>query len=227
MHARLMRAALAVSVAALAAVAVPWQSSTAGDRASHVVDRTFTCAPGFLGGVYSITARARTGIGKTGSGWEQPPLATIGSSLVGAAQFSIQNSLAWISAGKPAPAAPVSPADPELPLRAWGTVAVQGGVCRGSTARVPVGTRGLDRTDVGPFEEAYDCDTPRRVLLRVRATLAGTGALTSFHGYLRTTVPTRTAEVMVRTPSGKPVAYVHVQESGKASLFTARGCVED
>jgi hypothetical protein len=222
-----MRGALAACVAALAAVAVPWPSSAGATEASRVVDRTFSCAPGYLGGVYSITVRARTGVGRTGSVWQQPPLATVGSSLVGAAQFSIQNSLAWISAGQPAPAAPVSPADPELPLRAWGTVGVQSGVCRASPARVPVGTRGLVRAAVGPFEETYDCDTPRRVLVRVRATLAGTGALSSFHGYLRTTVPTRTAEVMVRTPSGRPVSYVRVQEPGKAGLFTAPGCVED
>ena len=222
-----MRGALAACVVVIAAAAVPWQSSTAATKASRVVDRTFSCAPGFLGGVYSITARARTGVGKTGSGWEQPPLATIGSSLVGAAQFSIQNSLAWVSAGKPAPVAPVSPADPQLPLRAWGTVAAQGGVCRGSSVRVPLGTRGLARTAVGPFEEIYDCDTPRRVLVRVRAMLASPDALSSFHGFLRATAPARAAEVMVRTPSGKPVAYVRVEDSGKASLFTAPGCVED
>jgi hypothetical protein len=222
-----MRGALAASLVALAAAAVPWSSSTAGTGASRVVDRTFSCAPGYLGGVYSITARAHTGVGRTSSGWRQPPLATIGSSLVGAAQFSIQNSLAWISAGQPTPSAPVSPADPELALRAWGTVGVQSGVCRVSSARVPVGTQGLARAAVGPFEETYDCDTPRRVLVRVRATLAGSGALTPFHGFLRTTVPARTAEVMVRTPSGRAVAYVRVQETGKASLLTARGCVED
>ena len=222
-----MRGLFAACIVALAAVAVPWPSSSAATEASRVLDRTFSCAPGYLGGVYSITARARTGVRETGSGWRQPPLATIGSSLAGVAQFSIQNSLAWISAGRPAPAAPVSPADPELPLRAWGTVAVQSGVCRGTSARVPVGTRGLVRATVGPFDEIYECDTPRRVLVRVRASLAGTGALMSFHDYLRTTVPTRTAEVMVRTASGRPVAYVRVQESGKASLFTAPGCVED
>jgi hypothetical protein len=226
MHTRLMRGAAAACIVVIAA-AVPWPFSAAATQASRVVDRTFSCAPGYLGGVYSISARARTGVGKAGTVWQQPPLATVGSSLVGAAQFSIQNSLAWISAGQPAPAAPVSPADPELPLRAWGTVGVQSGVCRALPVRVPVGTRDLARATVGPFEETYDCDTPRRVLVRVRATLAGTGALTSFHGYLRTTVPTRTAEVMVRTPSGKPVAYVRVQESGKASLFTAPECVED
>jgi hypothetical protein len=227
MHTRLMRGLLAVCIVALAAVAVPWPSSSAAPEASRVVDRTFSCTPGYLGGVYSITARARIGVRETGSGWHQPPLATIGSSLAGVAQFSIQNSLAWISAGQPTPAAPVSPADPELPLRAWGTVAVQRGVCRGTSARVPLGTRGLVRATVGPFDETFDCETPRRVLVRVRAILAGTGALTSFHGYLRTTVPTRTAEMMVRTLSGRPVAYVRVQEPGKANLFTAPGCVED
>ena len=222
-----MRGALAASVVVIAAATAPWPSSTAAAESATVVDRTFSCAPGYLGGVYSITARARTGVGKTGSGWEQPPLATIGSSLVGAAQFSIENSLAWVSAGTPAAAAPVSPANPELPLGAWGTVGVQAGVCRGSSARVPLGTRGLVRAAVGPFEEIYDCDTPRRVLVRVRATLAGVGRFTSFHGFVRTTVPTRAAEVMVRAPSGKPVVFVRVQEPGKASLFTARGCVED
>jgi hypothetical protein len=222
-----MRGALAASIVALAASAGPWSSSTAATGASREIDRAFSCAPGYLGGIYSITARARAGLRKTGAGWEQPPLATVGSSLAGAAEYSIQNSLAWVSAGQPAPAAPVSPADPELSLRAWGTVAVQGGVCRSTSARVPLGTRGLVRADVGPFDEAYECDTPRRVLIRVRATLARPGALASFHGYLRTTAPARTAEVMVRTASGRPVAFARVEENGKSGLFTAPRCVED
>jgi hypothetical protein len=221
-----MRVALAACVA-IALAAAPWPSASAGTGASREIDRAFSCAPGYLGGVYSITARARTGLRKTGAGWQQPPLATIGSSLAGAAEYSIQNSLEWVGAGQPAPAAPVSPADPELPLRAWRTIAVQAGVCRSTSARVPVGTRGLVRAAVGPFEEAYECDTPRRVLIRVRAALAGSGALASFHGFRRTTVPARAAEVMVRTASGRPVAFVRVEENGKAGLFTAPGCVED
>ncbi len=218
-----------VSLVVLAGAALGLASSAHSDlAASRNVDRTFLCAPGFIGGVYAIKARARTGLRNSRSGWEQPPMATIGSSLAGAAHFSILNSVAWISAGVPAPTASVAPAEPgqPLPFRVWGTVGVQLGVCRATSSLVPMNTAGLERVTVGPFEEPYNCVTPRRILVRVRATLDTPGVLASHRGYLRANRPARSAELMVRTVSGTPVAYAHVIASGKSRLFTARGCVE-
>jgi hypothetical protein len=226
-----MRALLAavLLLAAGAAFGDVAPSAHGDPAASRTVDRGFSCRTGLVGGVYSVEARARTGLRRTPSGWEQPAMATIGSSLAGAADFSILNSLAWVTAGVPAPSASVAPAEPgqPLPFLVWGTVAVQLGVCRATSARVPMGTAGLRRATVTPFEDPYDCETPRRVLLRVRATLESPGALTSHRGYLRASRPARSAEVMVRTPAGRPVAYARVTASGKAELLTGRGCVED
>ena len=223
----LLAGCLATIVAASMQILGP--SANASVDASRDIDRRFLCSPGFVGGSYSIFAHASTGIGRTREGWKRPTFVAVGSSLAGAAFASIPNYLVWITGGPPARTASVTPADATLsfPFSVWGTVSVQRGVCRATTSRVAVGTRGLRRREVTPFFNLHDCVTPRRVLVRVRARLERPSTLKSFRGYLRTPEPATTAEVMVRTPSGRPVLYAQVLESGKARLFTAPGCIED
>jgi hypothetical protein len=194
-----------------------------------ILDRTFSCSPGFLGGVYSVETRVHAGTGRSSSGWERPSFAAIGTSAAGAAQTAVENYIAWISAGTPSRGASVvAPwGSYSFPFRTWGTVAVNRDLCRASSARAPFGTQGLRNRSVGAFEEPLDCTTPRRVLVRVRATLTNGGALKSYRSFLRTPEPARAAEVVVRTTSGKPVAYARVLDNGKATLFTAPGCVDD
>ena len=226
-----MRSALVVCLATIVAASVQGLApgATASTHASRDIDRTFVCSPGFVGGTHSIFAHAFTGVGRTRLGWERPAFVAVGSSLVGAALASVPNYLVWITGGLPTRAASVSPGDATLsfPFSVWGTVSVQRGACRATTTRVAVGTRGLERREVTPFFNLHDCMTPRRVLMRVRARLLRPSVLKSHRGYLRTTEPARTAEVMVRTLSGRPVIYAQVLESGKARLFTAPGCIED
>jgi hypothetical protein len=214
--------------------------STGGSRAGRaeqpqrsgrtaVVDRTFACTPGFIGGQYSIETRVRDGSGLHAGAWGAPPLAAIGTSATGAAQTAVENYVAWIAGGTPARAASVTPTFGSwtFPFRTWGTVSVNLGLCRRAAARVPLVPQGLEAKPVGVFEDPHDCATPRRILLRVRATVREPGKLSTYRSYLRTTEPVKSAELAVRTPSGTPVAYAQVLESGTARLFTAKGCVQD
>ena len=193
------------------------------------LDRTFTCTPGFLGGQYNMETRAHRGTGRGGSGWERPPFAAVSTSARGAAAHAVENNVAWISAGRPTGDAAVAAGfgNVVFPFRTWGTIAVNLGLCRASSARARIAPAELVARAVTAFEAPLDCATPRRVLVRVRATLRGSGVLRSYRTFLRTTAPARTAEIAVSTTSGTPLAYAQVFESGSARLFAAKGCVED
>jgi hypothetical protein len=194
-----------------------------------VVDQAFSCSPGFLGGTYQIEPRVRTGSGRSGVLWKAPAFAAIGTSARGAAAWAVENNVAWISAGRPSAEASVAPGYGSVTFEfgTWGTVAVNRNLCRTSSSPVPFGVKGMVQREVGPFESPYDCSTPQRVLVRVRAAQRSAGRLTSFRGFWRTTAPARSAEIVARTPAGAPLMYARVLESGQAIFYTAKRCVED
>ena len=111
-------------------------------------------------------------------------------------------------------------------MQSWGTIGVNAAQCRPSSARVAFDRRSLEARDVGPFDDAYDCASPR-VLVRVRAELGSSSSLTGFRGFLRTTAPVKRASLVVRTPAGKGLAYSELAESGKTRLFVAPNCFPD
>jgi hypothetical protein len=51
--------------------------------------------------------------------------------------------------------------------------------------------------------------------------------LSTFRGFLRTTVPVKSAQLVVATPAGKTLSYAEVFESGKSRLFVSPGCFPD
>jgi hypothetical protein len=108
----------------------------------------------------------------------------------------------------------------------WGTLAVNTRFCKPVSTRVPLKSAGLAGGSAGPLGEALDCAVSRRVLLRVRAVTESAG-LKRYRQFLRTLEPLAQATVAVRTQSGKPVMYAEVFQSGKARLFTTRGCTPD
>ena len=194
-----------------------------------VVDRTFVCTPGFVGGAYTVEASANVGSGRRGLTWERPAFGALGTTAVGSALIAVSNRIAWIAAGRPSPTATVSPGygTVTFPFRTWGTVGINGDLCRASSRRVSLDRRGLAARAVGAFEEPYDCTTPRRLLVRVRATVDPGGTLKSYRGILRTTSSAGEAVLVARTLQGKPVAHARVTAAGKALLLTAPGCVDD
>jgi hypothetical protein len=95
--------------------------------------------------------------------------------------------------------------------------------------RVALSARGLNGGAVDYYGDDYNCPAPRKVFVRVRAVLS---AATSFRldrrsGYLEAVAPVQEGVIAVRRQSGKPFAYVSVNQSGKARIFTAPACVAD
>jgi hypothetical protein len=109
----------------------------------------------------------------------------------------------------------------------YGTLAVNRSTCRASARQVPLGSGGLEGGTAGRLGDAFDCTSPRTVLVRVRAVLTSPGTLKGHDIFLLTTSPVREAAVAVRTESGKPLVYAQVLQSGKTRLFTAKGCLPD
>jgi hypothetical protein len=204
-------------------------ASTQHGAAPGVIDQTFACVPRLVGGIRQIDAGGRQGSGRRGSRWDRPPLASISTTVSGAAATVIEDKLAWVTAGAPSAAATVveTRVGYVFPVRSWGTLAVNAKLCRRTSVRVPLGRRGVRGGATGPFDEQWDCATGRRVLVRVRAVVASRTVLRTFHGFLRTTVPVKSAMLAARTESGKPLAYAEVFESGKTLLFTAPTCFPD
>jgi hypothetical protein len=62
--------------------------------------------------------------------------------------------------------------------------------------------------------------------VRIRAVLASRASL---HGreFESVHVPVFEAKLAARTLAGKPLTYAVVSQSGKATLFTAKGCVPE
>jgi hypothetical protein len=199
-------------------------------EAGGVLDRTFVCSTDSHGGVYEIETRAHAGF-RSGSSWAKLPYAVVstggaGGSLSGN-QAASQNFLVWITAGNPVAETTVDNDFWTFPVRVSGTIGVLRAQCRASKARVPLSRAGLVGGPQTPLGDEYDCVTPRKVLIRVRARLRSQGDLKQRPVFLATSIPTLDAKLSVRTLSGKPLVYAEVFQSGRTPFYTARGCVRD
>ena len=210
--------------------AVPLQAREVTASAPAVIDRTVVCSTAVLGGIYGVRARVHSGIRESATGWEQLPFAAVstgGSAGVRNTPELLDNSLAWITAGKPSPSTTLDSGWGASPVRSSGTLALRTTGCTKTTARVPLTAKGLRGGAAGPFGEEVDCPTPRRVLVRIRATLQSSARLQQARGFLRTQVAVRTAQLAVLAQGGRQLVYAGVVASGKARLFTARGCTPE
>jgi len=209
--------------------AVPPQAREVTASAPAVIDRTVVCSTTVLGGIYGVEARVYSGIRESATEWRQLPFAAVstgGSAGVRNTPELLGNSLAWITAGKPSSSTTLDSGWGASPVRSSGTIALRTTGCTKTTARVPLTARGLRGGAAGPFGEEVDCPT-RRVLVRIRATLESSAKLQKASGFLRTQVAVRTAQLAVRTQGGRQLVYADVAASGKARLFTARGCIPE
>ena len=213
--------------AALAAAA----ASTAGPRAdaepaaSRIVDRTLLCATRQNGGIYEVEAESFTGV-RQNRRWARLPFAVVSTGETASAATVLQNSLAWITSGRPDQDSQLG--DYFYPAYALqhGTLAVNRRICR-AAKRIPLGTAGLRGGAADQLGDAYDCQVPRRVVVRVRAILQAPGTLRPHDAFLLTTAPVTEARIGVRTQSGRPLAYVSTTQSGRSTIFTGKGCLPE
>jgi hypothetical protein len=63
--------------------------------------------------------------------------------------------------------------------------------------------------------------------VRVRAVVQSKSRLGSFRGFLRTTVPVKSAKLVVATAAGKTLSYAEVVASGKSLLYVSPSCFPD
>lgn len=198
-----------------------------GAAQSRVIDRTLRCSS--IPGVEEVEARAHEGIREDGSTWKQLPFAALHSGgVVGSNARAYDNSLAWISAGRPSDTTVLERMGSwSFPPHEFGTVALNRRLCTPARARVPLSARGLGGGRPGPFGEEYDCSATRPVLVRLRAVFGSPVRLFQDRHFLKTRMPVKEAYLAVRTQAGKPLVFAAVFESGKARLFTAPRCVPD
>jgi hypothetical protein len=197
-------------------------SAHAGSEATFVLDRTYSCAIVLHGGIYQLENRAHPGV-RNGRSWTKLAYAGL---RAGVFSGGSGNLLAWISAGRPAKGTTVDQEFWTFDVRTFGTIGISGRACSPSRASVPLSPRGLRGGAAAPLGSELKCDVPRRVLVRLRAVLPSRASL---HGREFETIhiPVREAKLAGRTLSGKPLVYAAVSQSGKATLFTAKGCVAE
>jgi hypothetical protein len=193
--------------------------TAAPSATAKVIDRTLTCTTGFGKGTRNVELLARSAFrnpsGKL-DGLGQVVVATPGNPIPNRPQ-TFAPTLAGATAGWPAPA----------PFES-GALGFSPKLCKSARATVRLSSRGLGRGgEASVFGEDVTCPTPGKVVIRVRATFLEPAALVpnAKKDYLSADARIKRAQVAVRTPDGKPIAYGEVLDSGKATLWTAGRCV--
>lgn len=199
MHAAVRGHAVVLAALALTSVAVA-SAASAGTSAAHILDRTYACATGYLGGINQVQlevyGRVRDPVG--------------GDRLAFGELATTPN---WRLAGLGPSWLEISPAHCN-PLRTQG-------------ALTPRGLRGGEVDGLGRI---VDCQTPARLVVRLRGIFTRPTQLRPRRifdlTFLRAEAPARVTTVALSTPAGRPIANARV-ENGKAYLFTSANCQED
>ena len=186
---------------------------------AFVLDRTYSCSIVLHGGLYQLENRAHPGA-RTGTSWTKLAYAGLRTGVFSGATGNL---LAWVSAGKPMKTTTVDQEFWTFDVKTFGTVGVRGELCNPTRSTVPLTAAGLRGGAAAPLGSELKCDVPRRVLVRVRAVFESRAILRGKE-FESAHVPVREAKLAVRTVSGKPLAYATVSQTGKATLFTAKGC---
>ena len=203
---RMSRALVALALGTLVFGALlPARGSGAGTQAtpSRIVDRTVTCATGLSGGIREVFVRA---VSAHGQGAERRTGYVDVTSNV-----QPSGRLAYIGQREVA----LSP------------------FCAPRRASIPLTQRSLTGGRVGQIEEAVDCATPRRVVIRVRAMFRSPARWRRGEPYgfplvfARGTVTE--ASFAMATTQSKPLAFATVVQWGKVRLFTdfPDSCIPD
>jgi hypothetical protein len=199
--------------------ALPLQSeSSPGAVAAprRVIDRTVVCTPGVGLGARHITVSARSGFRKSNTfEWlAQAVIDTPGRPVPRKDEY--RPTLAAVTSGWP----------PKPPLTADG-MGYSAKLCNPTRAFVPFSRRGLAGGVASQFGDELKCFPPRTVVVRIRASFSSPTTL-KLIGKKKEIYSAigriEKGEIAARTPTGKPLVYAHVSESGTARLFTGRGC---
>jgi hypothetical protein len=220
--------AFALAAGALLAIlvgvtSVDGSTARAEPDATQVLDRTFACAIDPRGGAYILDARAHSGARLRGK-WAKLPYAGLRAGNFGG---DTGNMLAWVTAGTPTATTTIDQEFETFDVKTYGTFGVRGEPCRQAATPVPLTPAGLKGVVASRLGEKVECFAPQRVLVHIRAVLRSKGTFRRGPDYQSLHVPAREAKLAVRTLTGKPLVYADVAESGRARLFTAKGCTSE
>jgi hypothetical protein len=211
------RAALAVTL--LAAVTLSGSTSISTSRATaapavRIIDRTLACTTGAQGGARVVFLRAQSayGQGATLEWLAQATVATPGQPNPSKPDY--RPTLAGVTAGWP----------PPKPLTSGG-LGFEGRRCKATRARVAFSRQGLTGGRAAQLGDEIQCVVPRSLLIRVRAVFREPVGLEVVQRSYSAVGRIEQGQVAVRTTDGKPLVYADVSDSGRARLFTAKGCV--
>jgi hypothetical protein len=220
---------LGVLAALLASLSLT-QTTLAETTAPVVIDRTLLCSTLSIGGgLHQFQVRAQQGVRENRTTWKWLAFAGVRIGHITRGPAQLEDSLAWAAAGRASQRTNLEELDPAwpYPAKTHGTLALNQESCRPSRARVPLTAKGLNGGLADAFGDAYDCPAPRRVLVRVRATLQARAPIYRDRQFLKTRSDLKNAYLAIRTLADKQLAYAAVFESGKARLFTRANCVAD
>ncbi len=194
--------ALTVFVAIATVCAARLSEADAEPAASRVIDRTFSCQTGYLGGVYQVEAWAGKSV-RAGSGSKRYGFASIRANLPEQSVGGIDADAIWVSRRN----------------------------CQAVRTSMPLGTTGLQGGAIGLLERRLDCFTPRRVLIRIRGEFARPTSLRAVAPYgdalLLARGVVRKAQLAMSSPAGRRLAYASVDATQRTLLYTAPDCEED
>ncbi|HEV8250772.1 MAG TPA: hypothetical protein VGQ15_12440 [Gaiellaceae bacterium] len=197
-------------------VARALSSSPLAVSTTRLVNRTIECTPGSAHGARSITVSGQSGWKKNGKfEWlAQLSVTTPGQPLPRRRNY--MPTLAGATAGYPF--------NGPIPT---GSLGFEAKLCKPARATVPLTTRGLSGGAAGLFGgDQYTCLVSGPVLIHVRAAFLEptTLKLDARRTFYTAIGRIAKAQIAVRTASGKALAYGEVLDSGKARIFTAKGC---
>jgi hypothetical protein len=197
---------------------------------ARVFDRTLLCSTLAIGGgLYQFEVRAQRGVRESRTTWKWLAFAGVRVGHITRGPAQLEDSLVWAGAGRVSQRTNLEELDPAwpYPARTHGTLALNDRLCSASRARVSLRAKGLEGGLAGPYGDNYDCPAPRRVLVRLRATVRTGEPIYRDRHFVKTRATLQSAYLAIRTPSGKRLAFAAVFESGRARLFTAPSCVPD
>ena len=186
------------------------------------------CTTVQVGGGREIEIRANTGF-RDGPAWGTLAFAVVASGGTGSAATVLDDSLAWVAAGKYNQGTNLSPSRGLrlTNVTRYGTWAVSRTTCKPAQARVPLSSVGLRNAAPGPLGVSIDCPTPQRILVRVRAVTVGAPSRYREGEFEKTKTVLQSGNIAVRTQGGKQLAFASVFDNGKTQLSTAPSCRED
>jgi hypothetical protein len=222
-----VRAAVVLVALGLLTTVVAVIAPAGAQSSGRVIDRTLVCATALSGGIHEIEIRGHSGIRASGATWKQQPFTVVASGGGTVANLLLDESLAFVTAGRPAKGATLEQDWRRSQAAAAGTLAINLRACKAAPRRIAFGREGLRGGALSQLGAELDCEVPRRVVIRARAVLTTPGALRRQHGFHRLTIPIREARLTVRTEQGRLFMDAQVFESGKTTLHTAKGCIRE